>query len=594
MAVVKRRKIWYNGRVIKKVREDHMSLNEAYTRWLERATEDEDLQKELKDIAGQEEEIRDRFYRELAFGTAGLRGVIGAGENRMNIYTVRRATQGLADYLNAHFDAPAVAISYDSRIKSDYFSREAARVLAGNGVKTYLFPQLEPTPVLSYAVRYYHCDAGIMMTASHNPAKYNGYKCYGGDGCQMTEAAANEVTDYIRKTDMFDGVKLADYASSVAAGNITLIGDELIENYLAEVEKQQVNPGICASAGLKLIYTPLNGTGNLPVRAILDRIGAKNVTVVPEQELPDGNFPTAPFPNPEIRQAFEKAIALAKTVKPDLLLATDPDADRVGIAVPRDGEYVLMTGNEVGCLLLDYILACRTENGTLPEKPVAIKSVVSSTLANAIAAHYGCEMRDILTGFKYIGEQIGLLEAAGEADRYVLGFEESYGYLAGTYVRDKDAVVASMLITEMAAYYRAKGKSLLDRMEELYAAYGTYRHSQINIYFEGEAGMNAMKNLMSRLRTDPPAAIGGRRVVAMGDYIAGKTTDLLTGKAVPIALPKTNMLVFTLEGNAQVIFRPSGTEPKVKGYITAIHRDPAQAAALEKALLKEAEAIVRS
>lgn len=571
-----------------------MDIEQKYALWCERATEDADLTAELQTIAGKPEDIRDRFYQELTFGTGGLRGVIGAGDNRMNIYTVRKATQGLANYLKSRTADAAVAISFDSRIKSDRFAKESARVLAGNGIRVYLFGQLEPTPVLSYTVRYYGCQAGIMVTASHNPAKYNGYKCYGADGCQMTDADAGDVTDCIRAVDMFDGVQVADFDEAVKDGRIQMIGAELLESYLTQVMKQQINPTACAQAGLKLIYTPLNGTGNLPVREILRRTGAHDVTVVPEQELPDGNFPTAPYPNPEIREAFGCALRLAESVKPDLMLATDPDCDRVGIAV-RDGEdYTLMSGNEVGCLLLDYVLSCRQANGTLPAAPVAVKTIVTTGLAKVIADKYHCEMRDMLTGFKYIGEQIGLLEEQGEEDRYVLGFEESYGYLAGAYVRDKDAVVASMLIVEMASYYHLQGKSLLQRMQELYAEFGVYRNALINVAFEGEEGMHAMARLMTGLRENPPTVLGGRKVLSCADYQERVRTDFVTGGKTPLTLPRSNVLAYTLEGNAGVIVRPSGTEPKVKAYITATGATAEEAAALEKTLCAEATALLKS
>ena len=480
-------------------------IRQKYELWLQNAVEDPDLVRELRDIEGQEDAIEDRFYRELEFGTGGLRGVIGAGENRMNIYTVRKATQGLADYLNGRYETAAVSVSFDSRIKSDLFAREAARVLAANGITVHLFPELEPTPVLSYAVRQNRCQAGIMVTASHNPAKYNGYKCYGPDGCQMTDHDASEVTAYIRKVDLFRGVKTVPFDEALADGRIVTIADALLESYMDCVLSRQVNAGVCGRARLSVVYTPLNGTGNKPVREVLRRIGVPLVAVVPEQELPDGNFPTAPYPNPEIRQAFECALELAKTVGPDLLLATDPDCDRVGIAV-RDGEdYTLMTGNEVGCLLLDYILACRSASGTLPHDPVVVKTIVTSDLAARIAEKYGCRMVEVLTGFKYIGEQIGLLEKAGEEDRYVFGFEESYGYLAGTYVRDKDAVVSSMLICEMAAYYKEKGQTLLDVLAALYKEHGCYRHFQVSAQFEGAEGMAAMDRLMASLRQSRPS-----------------------------------------------------------------------------------------
>ena len=565
-----------------------------YDLWRARATEDADVVAELNAVAGNDGEIRDRFYRELAFGTGGLRGVIGAGSNRMNIYTVRKATQGLADYLNARYDSATVAVSFDSRIKSDVFAREAACVLAANGISVHLFPQLEPTPVLSYAVRYYNCEAGIMVTASHNPAKYNGYKCYGPDGCQMTDSDAGDVLGYINKVDIFDDVKTMAYDEAVAAGKIALIPDSVLDSYTDKVLEQQVNPGIIAEAGLRLVYTPLNGTGNLPVREMLRRVGIKELTIVPEQELPDGNFPTAPFPNPEIRQAFECALNTAHSLPEpaDLLLATDPDCDRVGIAVWDGSDYTLMSGNEVGCLLLDYCVSCRKANGTLPENPVVIKTIVTTNLAKSIAKKYDCELRDLLTGFKYIGEQIGLLEKDGEESRYVIGFEESYGYLAGAYVRDKDAVVASMLIVEMASYYRKQGLTLLQRMEQLYQEHGFYRNALVNVAFEGEQGMHDMQKLMAGLRECPPKTIAGIPVVACADYGQRVATDLITGDRTPLTLPKSDVLAYTLEGGLGLIIRPSGTEPKVKAYITAIGDTPAAAAEMEAKLCAEAEKLM--
>ena len=573
-----------------------MDIMAMYELWCQRATEDADVAAELAAVAGNDAEIRDRFYRELAFGTGGLRGVIGAGSNRMNIYTVRKATQGLANYLNARYEKSSVAVSFDSRIKSDVFAREAACVLAAAGITVHLFPQLEPTPVLSYAVRYYGTQAGIMVTASHNPAKYNGYKCYGPDGCQMTDADAGDVLGYINQVDLFEDVHTMPYDEAVAAGLIQIIGDELLESFTQQVLAQQVNPGVSAEAGLRLVYTPLNGTGNLPVREILRRVGIKEVSIVPEQELPDGNFPTAPFPNPEIRQAFECALKLAKSMDApaDLLLATDPDCDRVGIAVWNGEDYTLMSGNEVGCLLLDYVVSCRKANGTLPADPVVIKTIVTTNMAKSIAQKYGCELRDLLTGFKYIGEQIGVLEAEGRADRYVIGFEESYGYLAGSYVRDKDAVVASMLIVEMASYYHKQGISLLQRMKQLYQEHGFYRNALVNVAFEGEQGMHDMDRLMSGLRDNPPAEIAGLKVLACADYGLRVATDLTTGDKTPLTLPKSNVLAYTLEGGAGLIIRPSGTEPKVKGYVTAIGETPEIAAACEATLCAAAESIMKN
>lgn len=568
-------------------------IQDSYALWCARATDDPDLVAELKSVEGHDEEINDRFYRELEFGTGGLRGVIGAGSNRMNVYTVRRATQGLADYLKARYFEAAVAISFDSRIKSDRFAREAARVLAGNGIKAYIFPELEPTPVLSFAVRELGCQSGIMVTASHNPSKYNGYKCYGPDGCQMTDHDAGEVTACIREIDVFDGVKTADYDEAVSQGLIESIGGELLERFLAKVEEQQVNPGICRRVPLSVVYTPLNGTGNKPVREILRRIGVQQVAVVPEQELPDGRFPTAPYPNPEIRQAFECALKLAETVKPDLLLATDPDCDRVGIAVRDGDDYTLMTGNEVGCLLLEYILSCKSAAGTLPADPVVVKTIVTSNLVSRIAEKYGCTLVEVLTGFKYIGEQIGLLEKAGHPERYVFGFEESYGYLSGTYVRDKDGVVASMLICEMAAYYKEQGRSLLEVLDGLYAEHGVYRHTLINAQFEGEQGMEAMQRLMESLRENSPAEIAGLKVVQTADYLQSVSTDRRTGQTQEIHLPKSNVLSFGLEGHAGLIVRPSGTEPKIKAYITATGSSVEAADALAEKLTAAAKELLK-
>lgn len=564
-------------------------INELYELWLARADEDPDLKAELQAIAGDEAAIFDRFYCELEFGTAGLRGVIGAGDNRMNIYTVRKATQGLANYLKAHYAESSVAIAYDCRIKSELFAREAARVLAAGGVKVYLFDELNPTPVLSFAVRELKCQAGIMVTASHNPAKYNGYKCYGPNGGQMTDNDANEVTKFVRALDIFDDVTVADYDVAVADGTIEMVGAALVEKFLDCVEAQQVNAGICRKAPLSVIYSPLNGTGNKPVRAILSRIGLTDVQIVAEQELPDGNFPTTPYPNPEFRQAFELALKMAEKTHPDLLLATDPDCDRVGIAVKAGDGYELLTGNEVGCLLLEYILSCKAARGEMPVAPMAVKTIVTSDLAANIAKKYGCRIAEVLTGFKYIGEQIDEQVAAGHPENYILGFEESYGYLAGTHVRDKDAVVASMLICEMAAYYNAEGRSLLDVLNGLYEEHGVFRHSLLNAEFEGAEGMETMKALMEGLRANRPEVLGGLKVVAFADYRESVSVDLVSGATETIDLPKSNVLSYKLEGNNGIIIRPSGTEPKVKAYITATGADLAAADAMT-ATLKEAAA----
>ena len=551
-------------------------INEQYKLWCEKATIDPDLVAELKAIQGNEEAISDAFYKDLEFGTGGLRGVIGAGTNRMNVYTVGKATQGLADYVNSVTKDGKVAIAYDSRIKSDVFARDAAAILAANGIKVYIYKELMPTPMLSFAVRHLGCDAGIVVTASHNPSKYNGYKAYGNDGCQLGLEAADYVLSVMNSVDIFDGVKRIDFDAAVRDGKIEYIGDDVIEAYLAAVEDRRVNRDIDMSK-LNVVYTPLHGSGNKPVRAILSKIGATNVTVVPEQELPNGNFPTAPYPNPEIRQAFECALKLAETVKPDLLLATDPDADRVGIAVPNGDEYRLFTGNEVGALLLEYILKCRKENGTLPENPVAVKTIVTSDVCLKIAEDYGCELRDVLTGFKFIGEQIASLEAVGQEERYVFGFEESYGYLAGTYVRDKDAVIASMLICEMVAYYKAEGKNLIEVLSDLYDKYGYYYCSQKSFTCEGQAGMKQIAGIMKSLATNPPSEVEGLKMASFDNLNKSESLDIASGKITAIDLPKSNVLGFYLADGSSLIVRPSGTEPKIKLYISAVGATDADA-----------------
>lgn len=570
-----------------------MDINALYNEWLEKATGDPDLKAELESIKGNDDEILDRFYRSLEFGTAGLRGVIGAGTNRMNIYTVGRATQGLADYLNANYDNPSVAIGYDSRIKSDLFSKEAASVLAANGVKVYIYDELEPTPCLSYAIRYFHTQSGIIITASHNPAKYNGYKCYNPNGYQMTDEEAAEAYEYIQKVDYFTGIKKVDFDGAVNAGKIEFIGEKVINSFLDEVQKQCINPEIVKNADLKVIYTPLNGTGNKPVRAILDRIGVKSVYVVPEQEYPDGNFPTCPFPNPEIKQVFEIGLEMNRKIGADILLATDPDCDRVGIAVPdRTGELVLMSGNEVGAMLLNYILSQRLEKGTLPKSAIAVKSFVSTDLAEVIAKKYNCTFKNLLTGFKYIGELITNLEKEGRASDFVMGFEESYGYLAGTHARDKDAVVASMLICEMAAYYKTKNMNLVDVMNSLYDEFGYYCNEVKSYTFEGAAGMEKMAQIMDTLRQNPPKTIGDFAVTAVSDYKTSKTT-FTDGGEEKIELPKSNVLAFALENGNKVIVRPSGTEPKIKAYLTAIGNDKESASKIAKTLESAADEFMK-
>ena len=537
-------------------------IQKLYEQWLANATADPDLKKELESIKDDEDGKNDRFYRDLEFGTGGLRGVIGAGTNRMNVYTVKKATQGLAEYILASGEKKAVAVSYDSRIKSDYFSKSAAEVLAANGIKVHIYKELMPTPMLSWAVRALDCGAGIMVTASHNPAKYNGYKVYGNDGCQLTLEAAEAVLAKINNIDIFSGIKSVDFDKAVADGMISFIGDDVIDAYLAKVKEQGLHTDLVASSGLKVVYTPLNGTGNKPVRRILKEIGIKDVVVVPEQENPDGNFPTCPYPNPEIKEALAVGLKLCEKEKPDLLLATDPDCDRVGIAVPDGDHYELFTGNEVGALLLEYICKERIALGTMPKDPVAVKTIVTTDITKAICAKYGVELREVLTGFKFIGEQIGFLEAKGEENRYIFGFEESYGYLAGGYVRDKDAVVASMLICEMAAFY-------------------VYFNKLENFTCEGASGMERMSEIMSDLRKNGPKSIGGLKVEAVADYEASAKT-YTDGKTEQITLPKSNVITFFLEDNASVVIRPSGTEPKIKVYYTTKGAEKADAVALQE------------
>ena len=532
-----------------------MDYQAMLSRWLERAGDDPDLIRELTEVQEDAKAVSDRFYRHLAFGTGGLRGVIGAGTNRMNIYTVRRATQGLADYLNATDLPKSVAIAHDSRVKGDLFAREAARVLAANGITAHLYPRLEPTPALSWAVRYLHCGAGICVTASHNPAQYNGYKVYGADGCQITPEAAERVLAAMEKTDCFDGVKLADYDAATAQGLIRTIGEDCLDAFVDAV--LALRPGSDVSR-LRLVYTPLNGSGLECVKKLLEKMGVTELTVVPEQEAPDGRFPTCPYPNPEIREAMERGLALCGQVKPDLLLGTDPDCDRMGAAVPDgQGGYRLITGNEMGVLLFDYLCRTRRERNAMPADPVAVTTIVSTDMAAPVAAAYGVELRRTLTGFKYIGEQIGLLEAEGRAERFLFGFEESYGYLSGAHVRDKDAVNAVMLACEAAAWYRGQGMTLLEAMDALYQKYGYYRNGLISRAFEGQDGMRAMEDLMASLRANPPAEIAGRAVTGVVDY-AKEGTGLIP----------SDVLEFRLAGEGKLIVRPSGTEPKLKIYLS--------------------------
>ena len=546
-----------------------------YKRWLEADLEDPALTEELRKIEGQDEEIKDRFAVALKFGTAGLRGVLGAGSNRMNIYVVRQATQGLANWVKTQGGNQLVAVSYDSRINSDVFAKETAKVLAANGIKVRIYDALMPVPALSFATRYYEANAGVMVTASHNPAKYNGYKAYGPDGCQMTDDAAAVVYAEIQNTDILTGAKLMSFEEGVEKGLIQFVGDDCKEALYDAIKSRSIRPGLCKTAGLKLVYSPLNGSGLVPVMRVLNDIGIDDITIVPEQQYPDGNFPTCPYPNPEIFEALRLGLELAEKIGADLMLATDPDADRVGIAMKcPDGTYELVSGNEVGVLLLDYICEGRIEKGTMPKNPVAVKSLVSTPLADAVAANYGVEMRNVLTGFKWIGDQIAGLEAAGEVDRFILGFEESYGYLAGPYVRDKDAIIGSMLICEMAAYYRSIGSSVKERLEAIYAKYGRYLNKIDSFEFPGLSGMDKMAGMMAGLRENPPAAIGEYKVTKVIDYKKTEETGL----------PASNVLLYQLEGGASVIIRPSGTEPKIKAYYTTLGKDIAEAQAQKDAL----------
>lgn len=551
-------------------------IDKLYSLWCEKAVEKE-VSDELKSVEGNKDEILDRFWQNLAFGTGGLRGVLGAGTNRMNVYTVGQATQGLANYLNEDFSDPSVVIGHDSRINSDKFARYAACVLAANGIKVYIFKELMPTPIVAYAVKTLKCSSGIVITASHNPSKYNGYKCYDQRGYQMTDEAAAKTLGYINSCDIFEDVKTVDFDKAVQDGTIEFIEDNFLDKYFELVLSRSINKEACKTADLSVIYSPLNGTGNKPVRKILDIAGIKDVTVVPSQEMPDGRFPTCSFPNPEIREAFNEAIKLSETKKADLLLATDPDCDRVGIAVLTNGEYKLLTGNDVGCLLTDYILSQKKAMGTLNANPVVIKSIVSTEMAAAVAESYGAEVRNVLTGFKYIGELMTELENIGDSDRFEIGFEESYGYLTGMHTRDKDAVNASLLICEMASYYKKQGKTLCDVMEELYARFGYWNNQLFNYYFEGADGMVKMVGMMEDLRKSYPSQLGGNKVAVIEDYKTKKKTDINTGKETPITLPSSNVIIMQLENNDKVIVRPAGTEPKIKIYAMVQGKNEAEA-----------------
>jgi phosphoglucomutase len=553
-----------------------LEVNKLYEKWLSFPFSDSDLSEELESIKGKDDEIYERFYKELEFGTGGLRGIIGAGTNRMNVHTVKKATQGFADYLTEAVKNPSVAISYDSRIKSELFARSTAEVFAGNGIKVYIYETLMPTPMLSFAVRELSCSAGVMITASHNPAKYNGYKAYGPDGCQLTLEAADRVLEKISSVDALDGFKSVPFEEGIKDGKIEFIGENVIEKYYECVISQSIEKTVIRDSGVKAVYSALNGTGNVPVREVLSRMGAKELEIVKCQELPDGNFPTCPYPNPETEEALKEGVKVLKECSGDILIATDPDADRVGTALRVGDEIVLLSGNEIGVLLLWYILSRRSEKGTLPKNPIAVKTIVTTPLAALVAEHFGVQMIDVLTGFKFIGEQIKLLEDKGEEDRYIFGFEESYGYLSGTYVRDKDAVVASMLVLEMVSYYKKEGKTLLDVLSEIYEKFGVFKADLKSFAFEGASGMKTMKEKMEFLRNNAPKTLGGKDVLAVSDYLLSKTVKK-GGEVEDILLPKSDVLSYSLDGNNSVIIRPSGTEPKIKLYFASSGKNSCEA-----------------
>ena len=558
---------------------------EAYEKWCKNAVADKDVVEELKNMEGDEAKIEDAFYRNLAFGTGGLRGVIGAGTNRMNIYTVAKASQGLANYIVSNFpkDERRIAVSFDSRIKADVFARVASGVFAANGIKVWIYTELMPTPCLSYAVRALNCAAGIMVTASHNPSKYNGYKVYGADGCQITTEAAAAILEEIEKVDIFEDVRNVSFESALQAGDVAYITENVYTDFVNEVLGQSlINADDEIDKNVAIVYSPLNGTGLKPVTRTLKEAGYTNITLVEEQKNPDGNFPTCPYPNPEIKEAMALGMEYARKNNADLLLATDPDCDRVGIAVKNQAnEYVLLSGNQTGCLLLDYVCSMRVKNGTMPKDAEVVKTIVTTDLGQQIAENYGVKTVNVLTGFKFIGEEIGRLEKQGKADSYIFGFEESYGYLSGSYVRDKDAVDGAFLICEMFAYYKTRGISLLDKLDELYKKYGYCLNTLHSYEFEGSAGLEKMQNIMASMRNAMPE-IGGVKVVKVNDYLKG-----IDG------LPKSDVIKFYLEGNGSVVVRPSGTEPKMKVYVSISAADEPAAKAKESNIVSFMEQMLK-
>lgn len=566
-------------------------VKETIKLWQDNVTEP-DLKAELDALVstGDEDALNDAFYRTLEFGTAGLRGTLGVGTNRMNVYVVAQATQGVANYLNAHYENPTIAIARDSRLKGEDFQRVAAGVLAANGVHVYVYPRIEPVPTLSFAVRYLHTSAGIVLTASHNPAQYNGYKVYNDNGGQIANEAADEISASIAQTPVFGGVKMMDFDEGIKQGLIEWTPEEVLDAFIEAVKKVSI-PGFKAPEGYKVVYTPLNGTGMECVTRILKEIGVNDVTVVPEQANPDGNFPTCKYPNPEFREALQLALDLAEKVKPNLVVATDPDADRMGTAIPHNGEYKLLTGNEMGVLMMDWLIKMAIDRGEDPKRKVAVSTIVSSVMPDALAKHYGFEMRRVLTGFKYIGDQIDQLKDEGEEDRFLMGFEESYGYLVGTHARDKDAIVAVEMCVEMAAYYAERGMDLYEAMEELYKQYGYYLNGTVNAQFPGEAGAKRMAQIMTDLREKPLTEIGGYKVVGVTDFGKGAEMPRVSGlqKEPAQELPGANVIEYRLEDDNKVIFRPSGTEPKVKAYLFAKGATRADAEAVRAKLQEAAE-----